>query len=107
MSVGSIFNSRARALSQIATKVVDSHSHMNYMKSFTTIDSKEHKRNPMAERFPIVTPFYVNGDSVHMNKHGYKALSEVVAWAMAADRAAGEVHEFEEQGWLVQARSKF
>ena len=42
-----------------------------------------------------------------MNKHGYKALSQVVAWAMAADRAAEEVHEFEEQGWVVHAKVKF
>ena len=106
-SPGSIFNSRARAIANNMKKEGEKHSHVNFIKSFTTINDKKHKWDARVERYPVADVFYRGGDGTHLNAAGYRALSKIVDWAVTEERAAGSAYCFEEQGWRVRASTKF
>ena len=64
----SIFNCRARSMALNVRKASSMHMHINYIKSFTTIDIRAHKRNQSNECYPIVAKFFDNSDGTYMNR---------------------------------------
>ena len=56
--------------------------HMNYTKSFTTLNIGEHERDKYDEKYPCAPAFYRGGDRTRMNAIGYRALRRIVDGGM-------------------------
>ena len=106
-SVGSRFNSRARAIARHVGQAGPNHHHVTFIKSLTTIDIRNHKRDKIKEKYPVVSVFYDSGDGTHLNSNGYTAVQKIVDWAFNAQKSAGSAYMFYMAGWEVRAEFKF
>ena len=106
-SEGSMFNSRARTIALHIRQTGTRHHHINFIKSFTTINKRPHKRDKTIEKYPSTSAFYIGGDGTHLNQAGYRAVKRITEWAMDGPKEVGRIFRFEEAGWRVNASFKF
>ena len=83
------------------------HHHVSFIKSFTTIDIRNHQRDKRREKYPVVSVFYNDGDGTHLNANGYTAVQKIVDWAFNAQKSAGGAYMFWLAGWAVRAEFIF
>ena len=106
-SRGSAFNSQIRAIARHIQQAGPKHHHVNFVKSFTTINKRAHDCDKAQEKYPSVTTFYRGGDGTHLNYAGYEAVRRIAEWAMGGRKEKGSAFELEEAGWRVKAMVKF